>query len=107
MGQSTFHGRPGRGMRGRPESVNLVITVVADSRIEHWGSRRIEAGNWNISRWVHKFEIGGIKEGSGARSTGGTEDATAFTTVLLGVSTRLKVNRRCQDVRVGARTSQS
>ena len=68
------------------QTMNLVMTVIADTLMQHMGLGWLIVGNRNIARWEEKVKGGSVEEGSGTGSVGITKD----TSILVAVVATLK-----------------
>lgn len=65
------------------KTVDLVITLDADSGLNDRRRRRFERGDGDTPRGVNKVKIRGVEERDRVRATVSTEDTTTLSTVLI------------------------
>lgn len=84
MGQDTLERRANDigSMWSGWTTMDLVPTVVTNSRINDRGDGRLERGDGHVSGRLEDVEVGGVEQGSCASRACTAKDAATFATVL-------------------------
>ena len=65
------------------ETIDLIVTLYADSGSDDLRGRRLECGYWDTTRWVDEAEIGSVEKRDRVRTAISAKDTTTLSTVLM------------------------